>query len=241
MDPKETATEANRAQDDSTATMVKVVYDRLLAMINDFEIKPGERVNEVLVARKLGVSRTPLREALNRLAIEGFLTTRPAKGFFCRDLNPEDTFQLYQLRAIIETAGVRLAARSARDEDLTKLRDFLMSTADSKDEPIESLLSYDETFHESIVKMSGNAEMLRVMKNLNQRIRPVRWIDLNRRGRPATQREHQLILTALIERDADKAASLMEQHITRRLDEIDSSIRQIYGHIYVGRPSRATG
>lgn len=226
---------------DAAATMVKVAYDGTLAMINDFDIKPGERVNEVLVAKKLGVSRTPLREALNRLAIEGFLTIRPAKGFFCRELSPEDTFQLYQLRSILETAGVRLAAANARDEDLAKLRDFLDSTADPKDEPIESLLRYDETFHESIMRMSGNAEMQRVMRNLNQRIRPIRWIYLNHRGRKATQEEHQRILAALMARDADRAAQLMEQHITRRLDEIDTAIRQLYGNIYVGRPSTPAG
>ncbi len=233
--------EADTRPADAAATMVKLAYDGTLAMINEFEIKPGERVNEVLVAKKLGVSRTPLREALNRLAIEGFLTIRPAKGFFCRELNPEDTFQLYQFRNILETAGVRLAAANAKDEDLVRLRDFLASTADPKDEPIEALLRYDETFHEEILRMSGNAEMQRVMRNLNQRIRPVRWIYLHHRGRQATQEEHQRILAALMARDADEAARLMQLHITRRLDEIDASIRQLFGHIYVGRRSSVAG
>ncbi|MBZ8135153.1 GntR family transcriptional regulator [Afifella sp. IM 167] len=215
--------------------MVELAYRRILAMINEFEIRPGERINEVEVSRKLGVSRTPLREALNRLAIEGFLTTQPSRGFFCKSLDPNEIFQLYQLRTVLEVAGVRLATQNARDEDLQNLRAFLDSTADPRHEPISALVSYDETFHESIMRMSGNMEILRTLKNVNDRIRPIRWIDLNRRGRPATQEEHRHILMMIVGRDADRAAQLMSMHIEKRLDEIDTSIRQLYGDIFVGQ------
>lgn len=217
-------------------SMVEAAYERLLLMINEFEIKPGERINEVAVAKKLGISRTPLREALNRLAIEGFLTIRAARGFFCRDLDPSETMHLYQLRAIIEVAAVRLATDRAAADELASLAQFLKTSSSSDSYSIDEQVAFDEGFHEEIVSLSGNTEMIRLMKSLNQRIRPLRWIYLHR-GRPTTQAEHRQILAAMMSKDADKAAELMETHIIRRRDEIEEAIRHIYGEIYVGRGS----
>lgn len=222
--------------DAQSTSMVVTAYDRLLSMINDFQIRPGERVNEVAVAKKLGISRTPLREALNRLAIEGFLTVRAARGFFCRDLDPSETMHLYELRAVIETAAVRLACEKAEAHELASLAQFLKSSSSADDFPIDEQVAYDEGFHEEIVRLSGNTEMLKLMKSLNQRIRPLRWIYLHR-GRPTTQEEHRQILAALMAKDGDKAAELMRSHIMLRREEIEEAIRHIYGEIYVGRVS----
>jgi DNA-binding GntR family transcriptional regulator len=221
-------------------SMVETAYERLLVMINGFEIKPGERVNEVAVAKKLGISRTPLREALNRLAIEGFLTIRAARGFFCRDLDPDETMHLYELRAVIEAAAVRLAAERAEAHELASLAQFLKSSSSSDDFSVDEQVAYDEGFHEEIVRLSGNGEILKLMKSLNQRIRPLRWIYLGR-GRQATQAEHRQILAALMAKEADKAAALMETHIMRRREEIEEAIRHIYGEIYVGRGNSNKG
>ncbi len=221
-------------------SMVEAAYDRLLVMINEFEIKPGERVNEVAVAKKLGISRTPLREALNRLAIEGFLIVRPARGFFCRELDPTETMHLYEMRAVIECAAVRLATERAAAHELASLAQFLKTSSSTDDYPIDEQVAYDEGFHEEIVRLSGNTEMLKVMKSLNQRIRPLRWVYLHR-GRPTTQAEHRHILAALMAKDADKAAELMGSHIKRRREEIEEAIRHIYGEIYVGRSNGSRG
>lgn len=218
------------------ASMVEVAYERLLVMINEFEIKPGERINEVSVSKRLGISRTPLREALNRLAIEGFLTIKAARGFFCRDLDPNETMHLYQLRAIIEVAAVQLAAEKAAADELASLAQFLKTSSSSDSCSIDDQIAYDEGFHEEIVRLSGNSEMFKLIKSLNQRIRPLRWIYLHRgRGRPTTQAEHRQILAALMAKDADRAAELMKSHITLRREEIEEAIRHIYGEIYVGR------
>src|SRR3546814_9794077 len=75
-----------------------------------YEFKPGEKLNEVALARRLAVSRTPLREALNRLGIEGLLRFQPGKGFFCRDLDVHEIFHLYELRKVVEVAGARLSS-----------------------------------------------------------------------------------------------------------------------------------
>ena len=91
-------------------------YNRLKAMAVGFEIKPGDRLNEGTLARELGVSRTPLREALNRLVAEQLFDFKPGAGFFCRALDPQTIFELFEFRQIIETAAVRLAVDPAAAE-----------------------------------------------------------------------------------------------------------------------------
>src|ERR1700752_1900901 len=91
-------------------SIVDRVYEHLKAMAVSYEFKPGERLTEGELARHLGLSRTPLREALNRLNTEGFLRFTPGKGFFCRELDAHEIFDLYELRKSIEVASVRLRA-----------------------------------------------------------------------------------------------------------------------------------
>jgi DNA-binding GntR family transcriptional regulator len=104
-------------------------YDRLKAMAIEFEFRPGERINEVIVSKRLGLSRTPLREALNRLESEGFLTFSPKLGFFRRKLDPKEIFDLYELRGIIEAGGARLAAARVMPEQIKELREFAHHSA----------------------------------------------------------------------------------------------------------------
>ena len=109
-------------------SVVDRVYEQLKAMSIGFEFKPGERLNEGELAKRLGVSRTPLREALNRLNTEGFLRFAPGRGFFCRELDAHEIFDLYELRKSIEVASVRLAIKRAKDEDIDALLKFLEAT-----------------------------------------------------------------------------------------------------------------
>ncbi|MGZ8229803.1 MAG: GntR family transcriptional regulator, partial [Burkholderiales bacterium] len=85
------------------------IYEHVKTMAMTFEIRPGERVNEVEIARSLNVSRTPLREALNRLLMEGFLTRAPNRGFIGRPLDAKQVFDLYELRRALEGSIVAIA------------------------------------------------------------------------------------------------------------------------------------
>jgi DNA-binding GntR family transcriptional regulator len=87
-------------------SIVDRVYEQLKAMAVSYQFKPGERLNEGELAKRLGVSRTPLREALNRLNTEGFLRFTPGRGFFCRELDAHEIFDLYELRKSIEIASI---------------------------------------------------------------------------------------------------------------------------------------
>jgi len=215
------------------STVVKV-YEQLRSMAISYVFKPGERLNEVVLAKQLGVSRTPLREALGRLSIEKLLRFVPGKGFFCRDLDVNEVFDLYELRKALEISAVRLAVVRASDGDIQELKAFLEQTGpDAGTRPSAELVELDEFFHERLMALSGNDEMLHVLRSVNARIRFVRWIDMAQADRPASQREHRAVIDAVGARDGDAAVAVLEKHIDRRLDRITAAIREGYAHIYM--------
>ncbi|UFS91681.1 GntR family transcriptional regulator [Bradyrhizobium daqingense] len=221
-------------------SIVDRVYEQLKAMAVSYAFKPGERLNEGELAKRLGVSRTPLREALNRLNTEGFLRFMPGKGFFCRELDAHEIFDLYELRKSIEVASIRLAIKRAKDEDIDALLKFLEATGpDPGERSSQELVELDETFHERLMAMSDNAEMLRVLRNVNARIRFVRWIDMDSVNRSNTQGEHRAVIEGLKARDEGTCVAVLERHIDRRLDRITAAIKEGYAQIYMPAVTRS--
>ncbi|MGO1119083.1 GntR family transcriptional regulator [Rhodovibrionaceae bacterium A322] len=224
---------AGKPRNPDGGSQVDRLYESVKSMAVGFDLKPGERVNEVTLAKQLGASRTPLREALNRLTSEGLLVFEKGRGFFCRQLDPKEIFDLYQTRAALEEAAIRLACHQISDQTLDELETFLDRTkpGDAAQDP-RVLVDYDEYFHEQLIAASGNREMLRILHNLNTRIRFVRWIDMERR-RSETQSEHRNLLAALRQRNADAAAQILRDHIAKRQDQITQAVREGFSRLYV--------
>jgi DNA-binding GntR family transcriptional regulator len=217
-----------------TAQGAEIIYERIKSMAMTFAIRPGERVNEVELSKALNVSRTPLREALNRLMADGFLTRAPNKGFIGRSLDGKQVYDLYELRIALEKTTVRIACERATDEDLLALERFVKSSKDRpEDTNASSLLALDEQFHERVADLTRNQEMVRSLKAINARIHYVRWIDMREGRRNHTQQEHLRIVKALRERDPEQAASLIDGHISLRLDQIVAMIRVGFAEIYM--------
>jgi len=218
---------------EKTLSNVDKAYEAIKDMLIAYRFKPGERVNEVELAKRLGVSRTPLREALNRLTAEGFLSFIGGRGFFCREFKPREIFELYQLRTVLEVAAARMAAEQATEAEIDGLEQFLDETGpDDGRRTSEEMVALDEQFHEQLMMFARNAEMLQLLRNLNDRIRFFRWIDMDTR-RQRTQNEHRAVLEAIRCREPDRAAAAMEGHISRRLDEITGGIKEGYSRIYL--------
>ncbi|MGI9481150.1 MAG: GntR family transcriptional regulator [Hyphomicrobiales bacterium] len=211
---------------------VEELYQSLKEMTVDFRLRPGERINEVELSKALGASRTPLREALNRLVAEGFIGFERGKGFICRKLSVREVQNLYQMRTALETYAVRLAAEKASDDELAEIESFLARTSDETSWPLEDMVAFDEHFHEAIAKLTENEELVRTLKNINARIRFFRWVDMQAR-RPRTQNEHREILDAIQSRDVPRAVVLMETHIERRGDEIAHALKECYAKLFL--------
>lgn len=211
-------------------------YERIKAMAITFRLKPGEKVNEVELSKYLGVSRTPVREALSRIAAEGFLVALPSRnGYFARSLSPTHLHALYEYRSVVECGVVRLVCERASDADLLALAQF---TEDHKDEPETDeralrLLASDEAFHEKLAELSGNEEFIRSIRSLSERLRFARWLDLKAR-RSETRDDHPDIVRALQARDVSGVQALMQRHIAQHLDHLIALTRVGYAEIYMG-------
>ncbi|MGE0717992.1 MAG: GntR family transcriptional regulator [Alphaproteobacteria bacterium] len=218
-----------------TANLADRAYEQLRAMAITYQFRPLERLAEADLVKRLKVSRTPIREALNRLVTEGFLTFTPNRGFQCRPLDAKEIFDLYEVRRALEATAASLAVERASDAELDELEAFLTrSRSAPADASVVDLVRYDEEFHERIATLSRNGELLRILQNINARIRFCRWIDMENGRRTATQNEHAEMLAALRARDAGRCVAAMHSHIARRLDQIVDVIREGYARIYMG-------
>jgi DNA-binding GntR family transcriptional regulator len=121
------------------------------------------------------------------------------------------------------------------DAGLQEVEEFLSHSAQYADtRDVDSLVRFDEEFHERIVKLSGNHEMHACLLGINDRIRFFRWVDMESGRRRNTQDEHRQVLGALRVRDGERAAAIMHAHIARRQDQIIARVREGYARIYVG-------
>lgn len=217
------------------------VYESLRQMAADFAFKPDQRINESELSKLLGASRTPLREALNRLVAEGFLTFQNNRGFFCRSLTPKYILDLYEARVAIECEALRLACRRAKDHEITALGDYLEQIEpdyESGSDPAEQL-AMDEAFHLRLAQLSENDELGRMLRNLNDRIRYIRLIDLKRlrdktgKRVPGELSAHSRIFLALSGRDPAAAEAAMRGHIEKRREAATEAVQIAFSQLYV--------
>lgn len=218
----------------SAATSVERAYQALRAMAVRFQFKPGERLNEVEIARRLDMSRAPLREAMNRLVTEGLLTVVPNQGFSCRKLSASEIASLYEVRADLEAAGVRAAALRAARAELKELDGFWRQVAAAQGRmPIETLVERDEEFHLRLAALSGNRERVRMLENINARIHFVRRINLETpERRKESFAEHAAVMARLLKGDGDGAAELLRSHLALSAEEAALFIREGLARIY---------
>ncbi len=217
------------------------VYLGLRNMAIRFEVKPGERLTEVDIAERFSVSRTPVREALNRLVKDGFLIVDGGRGFAVRGLDPKECFDLYELRLALESTAVRLAVERATDDDLAFLSKMARrSNREPADSTVERIVQLDEEFHERIATLSGNEQLCQMLHSVNARIRFVRLIDLEGKPRSRSLGDHVAVARALQARNATAAIESLQRHISRKMQDIVDVIRRGIAKIYVADFDRHT-
>lgn len=184
------------------------VYDTIRAKAVSFELRPGAHVNELALAQELNVSRTPVREALNRLASEGLMTLVPNKGFFRQPLDIEVIRSLFEVRLAIELLSVRLFCERASDAEIAGLRDEWAALKPAGDAPTpEVIVRADEEFHIALARGGRNQEVLRLLGEINARIRFVRTVAMETPTfRDGGFVEHDVIIDAIAARDQTRVA-----------------------------------
>ena len=196
-------------------------YERIKADIFEFRLLPGDRFSEPEIALRLGVSRTPVREALLRLAREGYVTVAPRSGWQVRPLDFKTFDDLYDVRVILETAAIRKLCEMTPQPALDALRTAWLAPRSQWLMDAGTVARLDEAFHATLVAATGNAELARLHSDVSERIRIIRRLDFLKPDRiRVTYQEHAQILRHVLRRQADSASLLLRSHVTASKAEV---------------------
>lgn len=203
-----------------------VVFQTLRNAILKGELKPGERLMEIQLAQRLGVSRTPVREALRKLELEGLVIMIPRRGAIVADITVQDLEDVLEVRAALEELAVRKACDSVTEEQLRKLK---QATAEFKRcaerEDLLACVEADMQFHEIIYESANNRRLQQMLLNLREQMYRYRMEYMkDRRMYRLLIEEHDAIRKAIKKKDREKAGSLMKIHIENQLQAIERNL-----------------
>jgi DNA-binding GntR family transcriptional regulator len=197
------------------APLRQAVYDTLAEMIASGSLKPGQHLVESELAEHLGVSRQPIREALQRLAVDGWVELRPAYGAYVHIPASEEVVQLLGVRSVLEAYSAREAAQHASKARVARLRGLYeagMAALAADDE--SGLVAANADLHGYIVQMSGNKVLAELVAQVERRVRWYYTPIARPRGKEAW-REHYGLIEAIAAGDAELAERLMREHTER--------------------------
>lgn len=191
------------------------VFNRLRNDILNGIYKPDENLIETKLSEVLGVSRTPVREAIRQLELEGLVQSIPNKGAVVKGISAQDIEDIYTIRMLIEGLAAKWAAEKITEEELTELREaldleeFYTSRNDSN-----HLMQFDNKFHEIIFKASKSKPLMHTLSTFHHYVQRARNASLESPVRAKeVLNEHRAIYLAILARDPDKAEQLTIQHI----------------------------
>jgi DNA-binding GntR family transcriptional regulator len=195
----------------------EAVFRSLCEALKAGAYRAGDRLREEEVAQRLKVSRTPVREALGRLAARGFVTPAGGRGLIVRSLDIGEVLELYTMREILEGAAARLAAEHASRPEIDALTDIEQAFAEHSDDAAE-MAELNRAFHEAICRAARNRYLDGASRELQDWIALLGPTTFSVAGRPSTsRREHRAIINAIAARDGDKAEKLARTHIREAL------------------------
>ncbi|MHB8983833.1 MAG: GntR family transcriptional regulator, partial [Carboxydocellales bacterium] len=178
-------------------------------------LKPGERMMEIQLADEMGVSRTPVREAIRKLELEGFVVMIPRKGAYVAGISLKDIADVFEIRAALESLAAALAAERITEEELEALERSLVKVAECTEaNDLEALITVDTDFHDILYKASRNERLVQIVSNLREQIQRFRMTSLSQPGRMKdAMEEHRKLVEALSERNIELARTLAREHI----------------------------
>ncbi len=191
------------------------IADELEDMILDGRFANNDRLDEVQLAQRFSVSRTPIREALQRLTQAGLVEQIPRRGAFVRQPGAIELIEMFEVMAELEAASARFAAMRMTDAALGDLNDANEKCLKAmQDQDADSYYRENERFHHIIYAQSGNSFLEAEAKRLHRRLKPFRRLQLRLRGRlRQSMSEHESILEALANGDPEMAAEVTRQHV----------------------------
>ena len=202
----------------SPRALYQEVADRLRQQIYSRVLEPGSWIDEMKLAQEFGISRTPLREALKVLAVEGLVTMKLRRGAYVTEVSRDDVSQVYHLLALLESdaaATVAAHADAAQRAQLQQLHARLEKQARQRD----AFFATNEQFHMALLEIAGNRWALQIVTDLRKVMKLNRHHSLFKQGRLSDSlAEHRALMDAISARDAERARALMRAHFEHGLE-----------------------
>jgi DNA-binding GntR family transcriptional regulator len=200
-------------------SVYRLLWDRIL----DRRLHPGEKLSDIRLSDELGVSRTPVREALNRLAQDGIVKAEPNRGFYIASFSAQDIEEIYDLRAALEATALRDSAphldramlHDALEELLAIERQYAEARTDEESlAAAAAFLERDHEFHRALVEQAGNSRLTATVEGLWAQISVFQKAGTHRRDwTEMAIAHHRAIIAALLDNDVDRAVAELKHHI----------------------------
>ncbi len=204
-----------------------IVFNTLRQAILKGELEPGERLMEVSLAQKLGVSRTPVREAIRKLELEGLVTMIPRRGAEVARISEKNLRDVLEVRRGLEELAVELACARLTDNQIVELKKSNVEFENSlTSNDVTLIAEADERFHEIIYRATGNERLVQVINNIKEQMYRYRLEYIKESSkRPSLVIEHKAIVNALERRNVDEAKHQMRAHIENQEINVLKSIK----------------
>lgn len=200
---------------DSYKPLRELVCENIRQAIIDGTFSPGERLMEIQLADEMGVSRTPVREAIRKLELEGFVVMIPRRGTYVADISIKDITEIYEIRTCLDTLAAGLAAERITDEELEALNRLLVEIGQHiTDNNMEKIVEADTAFHDILYQASRNERLRSIINNLREQLTGIRGRSMSYPGRLIeTMEEHRTLVDSIAARDSERAQEAARVHI----------------------------
>ncbi|NLY30745.1 MAG: GntR family transcriptional regulator [Firmicutes bacterium] len=207
-------------------TLRRRIYEMVKEQILNQSIPPGTRIMEGDISEELGVSRTPVREAMSQLERDGLVRVEPRRGIFVKEVCEKDIIDVCEVREVLEALAIRKAAALASDEQVQELRAISQEYADAYLYGEHSqCITLDRKFHETLAAIAGNGKLEELIGEISDLVQMTRLMDCRYAANfEATIAEHNEIIEAVAAHNVDAAAVALEKHMRRVKGNLISSI-----------------
>jgi len=202
---------------DSYQPLREVVCETLREAIRGGVLKPGERLMEIQLAEELGVSRTPVREAIRKLELEGYVIMMPRRGTYVANLSIRDVNEVFEIRTTLDSLASGLAAERITDEELERLERLLVLIGEYIEQnDMEKIVETDMEFHDILYQASRNSRLVGIIYNLREQLTRFRSTSMSYPGRlKETLEEHIRIVEAIAQGNVELAQKAAEDHMEK--------------------------
>ena len=200
---------------DSYQPLREVVCETLREAIRSGVLKPGERLMEIQLADELGVSRTPVREAMRKLELEGYVIMLPRRGTYVANISIRDINEVFEIRTTLDALASGFAAERITEEELEQLERLLVSIGENiETRNMKKVVEDDMEFHDILYKASRNQRLVGIISNLREQMTRFRSMSMSYPGRlKKTLEEHSRLVEAIAQRDVELAQKLAVEHM----------------------------